>query len=71
MDRRYLGEGSIKSLTAFFDVPKGTSDIRIVYDGAVNGFDDSIEVPKSGMPTIKTHLRSMMPGYHMEHQKRQ
>ena len=24
LDRRYLGEGSIKSLTAFFDVPCGT-----------------------------------------------
>jgi len=65
MDRRYLGEGVIKSLTAFFDVPKGKEDIRMVYDGTVNGFNESIEVPKFGMPTLKNHLRSMMPGYHI------
>jgi len=65
MDRRYLGEGVIKSLTSFFDVPKGKEDIRMVYDGTINGFNESIEVPKFGMPTLNTHLRSMMPGYNM------
>ena len=40
-----MGTGVVKSLTAFFDVPKGSDDIRMVYDGTVNGFNDSIEVP--------------------------
>ena len=61
----YIGPGPIKSLTSFFDVPKGDHDIRMVYDGTVNGFNDSIEVPKFGMPTLRSHLRAMGPGYHM------
>ena len=65
IDKGYLGPGPIKSLTAFFDVPKGEDDIRMVYDGTVNGFNDSIEVPTFGMPTLKAHLRAMGPGYHM------
>ena len=65
LDRRYMGVGVVKSLTAFFDVPKGTEDIRMVYDGTVNGFNDSIEVPRFGLPTIRSHLRSMGPGFHM------
>lgn len=44
LERRYLGEGTINSFTAFFDVPKGSNDIRMVYDDTVNGFNDSIEV---------------------------
>lgn len=46
-------------------MPKAHSDVRMVYDGTINGFNDSIEVPKFGLPTISTHLRSMMPGYFM------
>lgn len=65
LDRRYLGGGITKSLTAFFDVPKGSDDIRMVYDDTVNGFNDSIEVPKFGMPTLRSHLRAMSPGHYM------
>ncbi len=65
LDRRYMGVGTVRSLTAFFDVPKGTNDIRMVYDGTINGFNDSIEVPRFGLPTIKSHLRAMDPKYHM------
>ena len=65
LDRRYLGKGIVKSLTAFFDVPKGAEDIRMVYDGTVNGFNDCIEVPRFGMPTLRSHLRSMAPGHYM------
>lgn len=65
VDRRYMGPGVVKSLTAFFDVPKGLDDIRMVYDGTINGFNDSIEVPKFGLPTLRSHLRAMAPGYHM------
>ena len=65
LERRYMGAGMVKSLTAFFDVPKGKDDIRMVYDGTVNGFNDSIEVPSFGLPTVRSHLRSMDPKYHM------
>lgn len=60
-----MGPGSVKSLTAFFDVPKGSEDIRMVYNGTVNGFNHCIEVPKFGLPTIRSHLRAMDVGYYM------
>ena len=65
LGRSYLGKGAVKSLTAFFDVPKGLNDIRMVYDGTVNGFNDSIEVPKFGLPILRSHLRAMDPGHYM------
>ena len=52
-------------MNGIFDVPKGLDDIRIVYDGTVNGFNDSIEVPKFGLPTLRSYLCAMAPGYHM------
>ena len=33
LSRRYLGIGPVKSCLHFFAVPKGPTDIRIVYDG--------------------------------------
>jgi hypothetical protein len=55
--QRYIGEVFIRSLTAFFAVPKGPEDIRMVYDGTVSGLNDAIWVPRFVLPTIETHLR--------------
>ena len=33
LSRRYLGIGPVKSCLHFFAVPKGPTDVRIVYDG--------------------------------------
>jgi hypothetical protein len=70
VDRRYLGEGDVKSLTSYFAVDKVVEDgkvldICMVYDGTMNRFNDSVEVPKFGLPTINTHLRAVDVGYHM------
>ena len=65
IERGYIGKGEVKSLTSFFSVRKGNDDIRMVYNGTINGFNDCVEVPRFGMPTLKSHLRSMMPGYFM------
>jgi hypothetical protein len=32
-DRRHVTGGQVDSLTSFFAVPKGTDDVRMVYDG--------------------------------------
>ena len=37
----------------------------MVYDGTINGFNDSIEVPHFGLPTIRSYLRAIDPGFHM------
>jgi hypothetical protein len=55
--RGYVQQGFVKSLIRFFAVPKGDSDIRMVYDGTASGFNDSVWVPSFGLPTIDTLLR--------------
>lgn len=57
-DRGYVAAGFVKSLIRYFAVPKGESDIRMVYDGTSSGFNDSIWVPSFGMPVIESVLRS-------------
>ena len=47
------------SLTAFFPVEKGDDDIRMVYDGSVNGLNDAMWVPRFVLPKINTHLRAV------------
>ena len=58
----YIGPGDVKSLTAFFAVPKGEVDIRMVYDGTISGLNDSMWVPRFILPTVRTMLRAVV-GY--------
>ena len=64
-DRRYIAKGTVSSLTSFFSVPKGKDDIRMVYDGTKSGLNDSMWVPRFGLPTVETHLRSIEEGTFM------
>jgi hypothetical protein len=54
---RYVCPGNVKSLTSFFAVPKGDSDIRMVYDGTKSGLNDALWAPWFTLPTIEGHLR--------------
>ena len=58
-NNRYIQAGYVKSLTSFFAVPKGDSDIRMVYDASVSGLNDSLWAPRFAMPTLYTHLRAI------------
>jgi len=53
----YIRPGRVKSLTSYLSVPKGESDIRMVYDGTKSGLNDTLWVPWFSLPTIETHLR--------------
>jgi hypothetical protein len=55
----------VESLTAFFAVPKGDDDIRLVYDGSVSGLNTSISVPRFFLPTIRAHLQAVDEGTYM------
>ena len=59
LDRRYmLTTGlNIKSLIKFFDVDKGETDIRIVYDATANLLNDCVWVPSFWLPTVESLLR--------------
>jgi len=54
---RYICPGQVDSLTSFFAVPKGDSDVRMVYDGTKSGLNDSMWAPWFSLPTIEAHLR--------------
>mmetsp|Transcript_18229 Transcript_18229/g.45121 ORF Transcript_18229/g.45121 Transcript_18229/m.45121 type:complete len:1319 (-) Transcript_18229:2184-6140(-) len=60
--RRYISKGTVVSLTSFFAVEKGEDDIRMVYDGTKSGLNEAMWVPRFGLPTIETHLRSIEEG---------
>ena len=49
----------ILSLTSFFSVPKGESDIRMVYDGTKSGLNGVLHAPWFGLATVETMLRSV------------
>ena len=45
-DREYVRMGvDVKSLTHYFSVPKGTDDIRMVYDASRSGLNDAVWAP--------------------------
>ena len=53
----------IISLLSFFSVPKGDSDIRMVYDGTKSGLNDVLYAPWFLLPTVDTMLRTVDVGY--------
>jgi hypothetical protein len=60
--RKYISPGHVWSLTDFFSVPKGSRDIRMVYNGTSSGLNDVLWVPSFPLPTVETLLRSVHPG---------
>jgi hypothetical protein len=57
--RRYFLYGMIFSLTPFFAVPKGDTDIRLVYNGTSSGLNAHLWAPWFALPTIFTLLRAL------------
>ena len=44
-----------------FDVPKGDSDVRIVYDGSKSGLNESLFTPWFALPTVDSMACSLLP----------
>jgi hypothetical protein len=55
----YIRPGAVVSLTSFFAVPKGESDIRMVYEATKSGLNDAVWVPSFGLPTVDATLRGI------------
>ena len=64
-ERGYVQPGVVDSLTSFFAVPKGDSDIRMVYDGTISGLNDSLWAPWFPLPTVESLMRALEPGSYM------
>jgi hypothetical protein len=62
-ERNYIEAGEVRSLTHMFAVPKGESDIRMVYNGTSSGLNAVIFAPHFGLPTTQNTLRALLRGY--------
>jgi hypothetical protein len=51
LQKRYIVAGTVKSLTNYFAVPKGETDLRMVYDATKTGLNASLWVPSFPLPT--------------------
>ena len=61
--KRYVDVGDVTSITHVFSVPKGLSDIRLVYNGTSSGLNDALWAPRFGLPMLEDTLRSLLPNY--------
>jgi hypothetical protein len=61
--RGYVQKGTVRSLISFFTVPKGDSDVCVVFDETRSGLNNAIWVPSFHLPTINSLLSSLEPGY--------
>ncbi|KAI2509116.1 hypothetical protein MHU86_5235 [Fragilaria crotonensis] len=53
VSRGYLSVGPVRSCLHFFAVPKGPTDVRIVYDGTSCGLNEALWAPNFYLPTSK------------------
>ena len=59
-DRGYIQPGTVTSLTGFFPVPKGSDDIRIVYDATKCSLNKALWSPNFGLPMVDTLLTHLL-----------
>ena len=52
----------VEAMMFMFHVPKGETDIRMVYDGTKSGLNDALYSPWFSLPTIDTMIRWVMAG---------
>ena len=57
-NRGYLESGYVESLTGFFAVPKGSDDIRMVYDATKCGLNSALWAPNFALPTVDTVMNN-------------
>lgn len=58
-NRQYVAKGKVLSLTSYFSVPKGDSDVRMVYDATRSNLNACLWAPNFGMPTVEILLRGI------------
>ena len=61
-NRGYLERNHVLSLTGFFAVPKGSDDIRMVYDATKCGLNDALWAPNFSLPTVDSIIHSSSKG---------
>jgi hypothetical protein len=54
---------AIRSLMYMFNVPKGTTDVRMMYGGSKSGLNDASWAPWFCLPMVESMTRGLLPGY--------
>jgi hypothetical protein len=62
--RGYIGIGKCTTTVPRFPVPKGEDDIRVVWDLAKNGLNETMFTPTFFLATMPTYLRRIQPGFY-------
>jgi hypothetical protein len=57
LPRGYISPGLVVSLTSYFAVAKGDTDIHLVYNGTSSGLNAALWAPSFWMPTSKSAVR--------------
>jgi len=57
--KRYIIPGKVKSLTSYFSVPKGDTDVRMVYDTTRSNLKATLWAPNFGLPTVEVVVRGV------------
>jgi hypothetical protein len=60
--RGYITKGRVDSLISYFTVPKGESDVQLVFDGTKSGLNSVLWAPSFHLPTVESLLPSLTPG---------
>jgi hypothetical protein len=63
--RRYIANGPCRNTVPRFAVPKGPTDIRVVWDLKKNGLNEKMYTPSFFLPTMGTYLRRLTCGAHI------
>ena len=62
--RGYIKAGEVVLGSHYFCVPKGMSDIRMVYNGTSCGLNACLHAPRYGLLQVKHTLRALREGYY-------
>ena len=57
--RKYIEPGEVKNLTGYFPVPKGPTDIRMVYDATKSKLNQAIWTPSFALPSVESLTRQL------------
>ena len=61
--RGYIRPGTVNSLISYFTVPKGETDICLVFDGTKSGLNAAIWAPTFTLPTVDSLLPCIERGH--------
>jgi hypothetical protein len=60
--RGYIAPGTVRSLINYFAVPKGDTDLRLVFDGTKSGLNAALWAPSFHLPTVDSLLPALTSG---------